>query len=162
MSTSVRIAPARASDVPVLLALIRELASYESSSATVTEDDLSRDGFGEAPRYSALIAWLGDEAVGFAFYAFTYSTYRGAPVLFLEDLYVRPEHRGKGTGLALMRCLAREALERRCARFVWEVLDWNEKAIRFYAALGAELRRERLMTWLEGDALRELANEAHR
>jgi ribosomal protein S18 acetylase RimI-like enzyme len=83
-------------------------------------------------------------------------------VLFLEDLYVRPDHRRQGIGLALMKALAREALLQGCVRFVWEVLDWNEKAIGFYASLGAELRRERLMTWLSGSALRKACRGVER
>jgi GNAT superfamily N-acetyltransferase len=152
-----RISPAEASDVSTILGLIRELAAHESSTVTATEHELLRDGFGQEARFRVLLAWVGEVAVGFAFYVFTYSTYRGAPVLFLEDLYVRPEHRRQGIGLALMRALAREAIERGCARFVWEVLDWNAKAISFYASLGAEIHRERLMTWLTGDELRSLA-----
>jgi GNAT superfamily N-acetyltransferase len=154
---NLHIDPVGPADVPALLALIRELAAYESSTVTTTEADLLRDGFGDARRYQALIARLDGVEVGFAFHVFTYSTYRGGPVLFLEDLYVRPEHRGRGIGLALMRTLAREAYAHGCVRFAWEVLDWNEKAIRFYSSLGAELRRERVMTWLQGDALRKLA-----
>ena len=145
---------AAASDVPVILALIRELAAHESSTVSTTEEDLLRDGFTGEPRYHVKLGCLDAEPVGFSLYAFTYSTYRGRPVLFLEDLFVRPQHRGRGFGSALMRDLAREAVERDCARFVWEVLDWNTEAIRFYESLGGELRRERLMTWLQGDALR--------
>jgi GNAT superfamily N-acetyltransferase len=159
MTPHLLISPGEASDVPAILSMIRELAAYESSVATTTEQDLLRDGFGQERRFHVLLARLKEEPVGFAFYAFTYSTYRGAPVLFLEDLYVRPEHRRQGIGLALMKALASEAIHRGCVRFVWEVLDWNEKAIGFYASLGAELRRERLMTWLFGSALRKLAGE---
>jgi GNAT superfamily N-acetyltransferase len=158
MVSRILISPADASDVPAILALIRELAAYESEAVTTTEEDLLRDGFGQQPLFHVLLARAAGEPVGFAFYAFTYSTYRGAPVLFLEDLYVRPDHRRQGIGLALMKALASEAMQRGCSRFAWEVLDWNERAIAFYTSLGAEPKRERLMTWLSGEPLRKLAS----
>jgi GNAT superfamily N-acetyltransferase len=154
-----RVGRATAADVPVILALIRELAAFESSTATTTEAALLRDGFGATPRFHVVLAHWGEAPIGFAFYAFTYSTYRGAPVLFLEDLYVRPAFRGRGVGRALMAVLAQEAEREGCARFVWEVLEWNAKAIEFYASLGAEVKRERMMTWLQGDALARLARQ---
>jgi GNAT superfamily N-acetyltransferase len=153
------IRPAVASDVPVILALIRELAEYERDPDAVvaTEADLLRDGFGDAPRFRVLIAEEENEAAGFAFYFFGYSTWRGRSVLYLEDLFVRPAHRKKGIGLALMRRLARLALDEGAARFIWEVLDWNEPAIRFYASLGAQMLPTWLNVRLEGEALIELA-----
>jgi GNAT superfamily N-acetyltransferase len=155
--TALDIAPAQESDVPAIFALIRELAAFESATFAATEEALRRDGFGRERRYRVLLARWEGQIVGFALYVFTYSTYRSAPVLFLEDLYVRPELRGRGIGLQLMKALAHEAVAQGCARFAWEVLDWNDKAIRFYAALGADLKRDRVMTWLQGDALRRLA-----
>jgi GNAT superfamily N-acetyltransferase len=153
------IRPAIAADVTTILDLVRELATYEREPDAVvaTESDLLRDGFGPSPRFHVLLAEWGGEVVGFAFYMFTYSTWRGRPVLYLEDLFVRPEFRKKGIGIALMRRLARVAVDERCARFVWEVLDWNEPSIQFYESLGAEMAREWLNVRLEGEALERLA-----
>jgi GNAT superfamily N-acetyltransferase len=153
------IRPAAAGDVPTILAMIRELAVYERepSAVVATEEDLVRDGFGPAPRFHVLLADDGGEAQGFAFYFFAYSTWRGRPVMYLEDLFVRPAHRKKGLGLALMRRLAQVALDEGCARLRWEVLDWNEPAFRFYASLGAEVQRAWLNVRLEGEALARLA-----
>jgi GNAT superfamily N-acetyltransferase len=146
-------------DVSIILSLIRDLATYEREPDAVvaTEADLLRDGFGESPSFQVLLAELDGEPIGFAFYFFTYSTWRGRRCLYLEDIFVRPEHRGRGAGLALMRALARKAIARNCARFVWQVLDWNEPAIRFYEKIGAQLQREWLTIRLEGEALERLA-----
>ncbi len=148
-----------AADVPLILRLIRELAAYEREPDAVvaTEADLLRDGFGPTPRFEVLVAEQDGEPAGFAFYFFAYSTWRGRPALYLEDLFVQPEHRAKGIGLALMRRLARIAVDAHCARFVWEVLDWNQSAIRFYESLGAEVLRSWLNVRVEGDALARLA-----
>ena len=155
---------ATASDVPRILTLIRELADYEKEPHQViaTEADLLRDGFGEgAPAFQVLLveddAQPGAPAIGFALYFFTYSTWNGRRVLFLEDLFVEPAHRGHGAGIALMRALAREAVRAECMRFVWNVLDWNEPSIVFYERLGAKVMREWLTVRLEGDALAALA-----
>jgi GNAT superfamily N-acetyltransferase len=151
--------PATARDIPTILAMIRELAAYEREpdAVTATEQDLLRDGFGEAPRFRVLLAEEGGDALGFALYFFAYSTWRGRPVLYLEDLFVRPAHRKKGAGLALMRRLARIAVDAGCPRFVWEVLDWNEPSIRFYESLGAEVLRPWLNVRITGEALARLA-----
>lgn len=155
----VTIRPAVGADVPLILALVRELAAYEREPDAVeaTEADLLRDGFGADPRFRVLLAEDDGVPAGFAFYFFGYSTWRGRSVLYLEDLFVRPEHRGHGLGLALMRRLARLAAERGCPRVVWEVLDWNEPAIRFYRAIGAEIRPTWLSVRLSGEALARLA-----
>ncbi|APR77257.1 Histone acetyltransferase HPA2 [Minicystis rosea] len=152
---------ATAADVPLILALVRELADYEREPDAVvaTEADLMRDGFGEAARFHVLLAEKDGVPAGFAFYFFSYSTWRGRPVLYLEDLFVRPEHRKHGIGLALMRRLARVAVDLGCPRFVWEVLDWNEPALRFYASIGAEVLRPWLNVRLDGEALARLAAE---
>jgi GNAT superfamily N-acetyltransferase len=157
LSAPFHVRSAAPEDIPVLLDLIRELAATEPSPVTATEADLLQHGFGEVPRFHTLLGQVDGQMVAFAMYVFTFSAYRGAPVLFLEDLYVRPQHRGRGFGRTLMRALAKEAVDRGCARFAWEVIDGNRKAIGFYESLGAELRRERLMTWLQGEALRRLA-----
>jgi GNAT superfamily N-acetyltransferase len=151
--------PALAADVPTILSLIRALADYEKEPHAVvaTEEVLARDGFGDAPRFHVILAAWNGEAVGFAFYFFTYSTWRAAPTLYLEDLFVLPSHRKLGIGVALMRRLAAEAVERGCHRFDWQVLDWNESAIRFYESLGARVMRGWLPARLEGEALHALA-----
>jgi GNAT superfamily N-acetyltransferase len=148
-----------APDVPLILQLIRALAAYEREPDAVvaTEADLLRDGFGPTPRFQVLIAEHDGEPAGFAFYFFAYSTWRGRPTLYLEDLFVPPEHRKKGIGIALMRRLARIAVDANCARFVWQVLDWNEPAIKFYESLGAEVLRSWLNVRMEGEALLRLA-----
>ncbi len=150
---------ATATDVPAILALIRELAHYEREPDAVvaTEADLLRDGFGPSPAFHVLLAEYEGDTIGFAFYFFTYSTWRGRRCLYLEDLFVRPPFRGRGAGLALMRTLAREALAKDCARFCWQVLDWNEPAIAFYEKLGAQIQREWLPVRVDGDALAKLA-----
>ncbi|MBX3225301.1 MAG: GNAT family N-acetyltransferase [Labilithrix sp.] len=147
-------------DAPVILSLIRDLATYEREPDAVvaTEADLLRDGFGPSPAFEVLLAERHGETIGFAFYFFTYSTWRGKRCLYLEDLFVQPEHRGSGAGVALMRALARTAVDRGCARFVWQVLDWNEPSIAFYEKLGAKIQREWLTVRMEGEALARLAS----
>ena len=158
----VSIRPATKADVSIILGLVRALAEYEREPQAVvaTEEDFIRDGFGPSPAFEVLLAEHAGEAIGFAFYFFSYSTWRGRPCLYLEDLFVRPEHRGRGAGLALMRALARKAVEKRCPRFCWQVLDWNEPSIAFYEKLGAKVQREWLSVRLEGSALEALASTA--
>jgi GNAT superfamily N-acetyltransferase len=150
---------ATAEDVGQVLALIRELAVYEREpdAVTATAADLLRDGFGDNPRYRVLLACDREEVAGFAFYFFSYSTWRARPTLYLEDLFVRPPFRRRGLGLLLMRRLADEALRANCARFQWQVLDWNEPAVRFYQSLGADVLRQWWTVRIEGDALVRLA-----
>lgn len=164
-----RIRRATERDVAVVLDLIRELAVYEREpdAVTATEGDLRRDGFGsENPAFHVLLAvrdgQAGEEVLGFAFYFFSYSTWIGRRCLYLEDLFVRPEHRGRGAGLALMQALAKEAVAHGCRRFVWQVLDWNEPAIGFYERLGANILREWLTVRLEGPALAAFAEASLR
>jgi GNAT superfamily N-acetyltransferase len=146
-------------DVPAVLALVKELAAYEREPDAViaTEADFLRDGFGESPAFHVLVAVEEAEVIGFAFYFFSYSTWMGRKCLYLEDLFVRPAHRGHGAGVALMSALAKKAIAQECRRFVWQVLDWNEPAIAFYERLEAKVRREWLTVRLEGDALASLA-----
>ena len=150
---------AKADDVATILRLIRALAAYEREPDAVdaTEADLLRDGFGPAPRFQVILAEWGGAPVGMAFYFFAYSTWRGRAVLYLEDLFVEPEHRGKGIGVALMQALAKRAVAEKCPRFVWQVLDWNAPSIAFYEGLGAQVRREWLTVRLEGEALLRFA-----
>ena len=151
--------PAVRADVPLILSLIRELATYERDPAAVvaTETALERDGFGERPLFQVTIAEWDGEAVGFAFWFFAYSTWRGQPTLYLEDLFVRPEARGRGLGKEMMRFLARTALDTGCGRFVWQVLDWNTPSIEFYESLGGTVVKEWLTVRVDGEALQALA-----
>lgn len=151
--------PATRADVPLILALIRELATYERDPDAVvaTEEALLRDGFGERPLFQVTIAEWSGEPVGFAFWFLAYSTWRGQPTLYLEDLFVRPEARGRGIGKEMMRHLAGTALDLGCGRFVWQVLDWNTPSIEFYESLGGQVVREWLTCRIDGDALQALA-----
>jgi GNAT superfamily N-acetyltransferase len=151
--------PATPADVPLVIDLIRELADYERllPEVRIQPDDLHRDLFGPRPFAEAVIARAEGEPVGFALWFHNYSTFAGRPGLYLEDLFVRPRFRGRGYGEALLRHLARLALERNCVRFEWAVLDWNEPAIRFYRKLGAVAMDDWTVQRVTGDALRTLA-----
>jgi GNAT superfamily N-acetyltransferase len=133
------IRPARADDCATIAGLIRELAAYErmEDQAKATPEDLRRNLFGPRPYAEAMIAEVDGEAVGFALYFHNFSTFRGQPGLYLEDLFVRPESRGRGIGRAMLARLGALALERSCGRLEWAVLDWNESAIQFYRSLDA-------------------------
>ena len=146
-------------DVAELLRLIHELAVYEKLEhlAVGTPPQLHEALFGKRPVCEALVAEVEGRAVGFALYFATFSTFLCKPGLYLEDLFVEPEHRGAGIGKALLRRLAALALERGCGRFEWRVLDWNEPSIRFYEGLGATLMREWLLARLTGPELARLA-----
>lgn len=154
--------PATAADVPLILAFIRELAEYEREpqSAVATEEDLLRDGFRDRPKFQVVLAEWDGAPAGFAFYFLNYSTWRGRHGLYLEDLFVRPQFRGRGIGKALLAHLARIAVEQQCYGMRWQVLDWNEPAIRFYESLGGTLMKEWLTVRLDGEPLRRLAAEA--
>ncbi|MEQ1437735.1 GNAT family N-acetyltransferase [Fontimonas sp. SYSU GA230001] len=158
---AVDIRAATAADVPVLLELIRALAEYEKllDEVTATEDALRQSLFDERRYAEALIAWEGGQALGFALYFHNYSTFLGKPGLYLEDLFVRPEHRGRGLGRRLLSAVAAVAVERGCGRFEWAVLDWNAPAIAFYQRLGARPLTDWIMHRVSGDALRALAAE---
>ena len=145
-------------DNELLLQLIRELAAYEKAPEAVvaTEDDLRRHGFGPEPRFEALLAFFDDEPAGFALFYPDFSTWRGRPGLFLEDLYVREWARGRGVGRRLMTRLAALAVERDWPALHFNVLDWNP-ARGFYRRLGIERRNEWLPHSATGEALRRLA-----
>jgi len=155
----IEIRPAKASDVSLILELIHALASYEREPDAViaTEADLLRDGFGERPLFQCLIAEEDGVAAGFAFYFFNYSTWRGRPGIHLEDLFVRPEFRARGIGKALLIEVAAAAVANKCARFQWDVLDWNQTAIDFYHSLGAKFLSEWRIMRVSGEALTALA-----
>jgi GNAT superfamily N-acetyltransferase len=148
-------------DVPEIRQLIHELAEYERlpQQAVATEDDLLRDGFGSVPRYFCLIAEWDGAPAGFAFWFHNYSTWQGRWGLYLEDLFVRPRHRGRGIGKALLVELARIAVREGCGRIVWQVLDWNQPAIDFYEQLGAKPFEEWVTMRIDGEALERLARD---
>jgi GNAT superfamily N-acetyltransferase len=159
VSAPARIRPAEPQDIPLLLSLIRELAEYERAAerATGTEEQLELALFGPRPAAEAVIAERGGQPVGFALFFGTFSTWLCRPGLYLEDLFVRPEHRRGGVGRQLLAHVAGLAVERGCGRLDWSALEWNTPALEFYAALGAELLTEWRGLRLEGDALERLA-----
>lgn len=146
-------------DVPAVLAFIRELAIYEhlEHEVVATEADVRAALFGPRPYAEVALACLDGEPVGFALYFHNFSTFIGKPGIYLEDLYVRPEARGRGAGKLLFAYLAKLALERGCARLDWAVLDWNEPSIGFYRSLGALDQSEWTTYRLDGAALARLA-----
>ncbi len=151
--------PATPEDVPAIARLIRALAEYEKLSHQVVlqEEDLARHLFGERPHAEVLLAQDAGAVVGFALFFPTYSTFLARPSLYLEDLFVLPEFRGRGHGRALFTRLAQLALERGCGRFEWSVLDWNAPAIAFYESFGARPQQEWTVFRLTGEALTALA-----
>lgn len=155
----VRIAPVRPGDMGVLLTLLRELAEYEKLAHAVTanEDTMRESLFAERPAAEVLLAWAGEEAIGYAVYFHNFSTFQGRPGLYLEDLYVRPAWRGAGVGKRLLARVARVAAERRCVRMEWMVLDWNVDAITFYRSLGADPLSDWTTMRLQGEPLARLA-----
>ena len=150
---------ADADDVPVILELIEGLAEYERAPDQVeaTPETLRETLFGAAPQAEVVLAELDGTVAGFALFFHNYSTWRARRGLYLEDLFVRPEHRGRGVGAALLCYLARVAVERDCARMEWSVLDWNEPALGFYRALGAKPMDEWTVQRLDGEALAAVA-----
>ena len=149
------IRPATPADTPAIARLIRSLAEYERLSHAVTLDEghLREHLFGPRPFAEVLLAEEAGAVVGFALFFHNYSTFVGRPGIYLEDLFVEPEHRGKGHGKALLRALARLVVERGCGRLEWAVLNWNEPAIHFYRSLGAVSMTEWTGYRLAGDAL---------
>ena len=153
------IRPATVADVPLILQLIRDLATYERApnDVTATEEQLRAVLFGEKPSAEVRLAFEDETAVGFAVFFHNFSTWLGRPGLYLEDLFVKPEMRGKGYGRALLVDLARIARERGCGRMEWAVLDWNDPAIEFYRKLGAKPMDEWTVFRLTGDGIAKLA-----
>jgi GNAT superfamily N-acetyltransferase len=162
VATAFRIAPASPDDVPLILRMITALAEYEKLAADVvaTEEDLRRALFGPRAYAEVLIGYVGPEPVGFALFFHNFSTFRGAPGLYLEDLFVDPHWRGRGFGRKLLARLAALAVERGCHRMEWSVLDWNESAIAFYRQAGARMLDDWRIFRLTGDALRSLGEQA--
>lgn len=157
----IRIRPATIDDAALLRTMIRELAEFEHELewVTIREEDLKRDGFGENPRFRALIAEWDRNPAGYALFFGYFSTWVGRG-LFLEDLFVRDAFRGKGLGKALLAEVARIAVDEHCYGVHWEVLHWNERAIELYKALGAEFRDRWRPVMLTGQPLLELAAKA--
>jgi GNAT superfamily N-acetyltransferase len=159
MTSSLEIRRTTEADVPIILSLIRELADYERAPDAVvaTEAGLREVLFGPKPFAEVLLALAKGEPVGFAVYFYNFSTWLGRPGLYLEDLFVRPDVRGKGYGRALLERLAQIAQERGCGRMEWAVLDWNDPAIQFYRKLGAEPMEEWTVFRLTKEGIAKLA-----
>jgi GNAT superfamily N-acetyltransferase len=157
--SAVTVRAATAQDVPLVLAFIRELAVYErlEHQVVATQADLTTALFGARPYAEVVFACLDGREVGFALFFHNFSTFRGKPGIYLEDLFVRPESRGRGVGKRLLAWLAALALERGCARLDWAVLDWNEPSIGFYKGLGAVALDDWMIMRLTGEALGRLA-----
>jgi len=152
--------PATPADIPVILGCIRALAKYErlAHECVATEALLHESLFGLRPAAEVLLAFAGEEPAGFALWFESYSTFLAKPGLYLEDLFVHPQHRGRGLGRQLLRHLAQVAVERGYGRVEWSVLDWNVDAIGFYRSLGAELLDDWRRCRLAGDAIPALAS----
>jgi GNAT superfamily N-acetyltransferase len=155
------IRPATAEDAGLLRTMIRELADFERelNLVSITETDLVRDGFGADPKFRALIAEWNGEPAGYAFFFPFYSTWQGRQ-LFLEDLFVRPQFRGKGLGKALLSHVANVAVRESCRAMRWEVLDWNNSAIELYKSLGATFLDDWRLVLLPIEGIRRLAEKA--
>lgn len=155
----VEIREAVENDSAQLLAFIKELASYEKSLDEVVADekDIRESVFGSNSTVKALICNVDKKPVGFAVYFYNYSTWQGKNGLYLEDLYVSPEHRGLGVGKELLKYLAKLAVSQGCGRFEWSVLDWNEPAINFYDSIGAKQKKEWVGYQLSGSALHDFS-----
>ncbi|HEY0527299.1 MAG TPA: GNAT family N-acetyltransferase [Gemmatimonadaceae bacterium] len=166
MSTSksnLRIAPASRDDVPLIRQFILELAEYERATpdeVPVTERDLQETLFGATPAAEVLIAYLDEQPAGFALFFHNYSTWLGKRGIYLEDLFIRPSARKHGVGFALLRALARIAIDRGCGRVDWAVLNWNELAISFYKQIGAKPMDEWTTFRLTGASLEKVATPA--
>ena len=154
--------PAEAADSATIATLIRELASYEklAHEAVATAADIHHHLFGDKPAAEVILAEIGGEPVGFALYFTNFSTFRGRPGIYLEDLFVRPAQRGRGIGKALIAAVARVAVARDAGRLEWAVLNWNTPAIDFYRSLGAEPMTEWTVNRVSDAALARLATAA--
>jgi GNAT superfamily N-acetyltransferase len=149
------------SDVPIIFNFIKGLAAYEKLSHEVvaTEEGLRRTLFGDNPKAEVILGYYKNDPVAFALFFYNYSTFLGKPGIYLEDLFVLPEMRGKGFGKVMLAYLAKLAKERDCGRLEWSVLDWNEPALKFYKSIGARKMEEWTTQRLDGDALSNLADQ---
>ena len=161
-SSSVRLRPATPADVDTILGLIRGLAEYENllDRVVATPDKLADTLFGAQPAAEVLLAELDGQVQSFALFFHNYSTFLAQRGLYLEDLFVRPEARGRGVGKALLKALAELAVQRGCGRFEWSVLDWNQSAIDFYQAMGATVMPDWRICRVTGEALTRLGRPA--
>ena len=159
--SEIQIRPATAEDAPLLLSFIRQLADYEKLSHQVVTDEatLRESLFGGQSGAGALIGLLDGEPAGFALFFQNFSTFLGRPGIYLEDLFVKTDCRGRGVGQALLKHVAREAVRRKCGRFEWAVLDWNQPAIDFYRKLGAVPLADWTLFRVTGEALERLGGE---
>lgn len=158
--TNLIIKKAKVKDVPLILSLIKELAEYEKLTHEVvaSEKDLSRNLFGSKKFAEVLLAYYDNEPAGMALFFHNYSTFEGKPGIYLEDLYVKPEFRGKGIGKSLLLKLISIANKRKCGRVEWAVLDWNQPAIDFYTKLGAESMDSWKIFRLTRDKIKTISN----
>ncbi len=152
---------AKEKDTGLILEFIKELAKYEKLSHEVeaTEEKLKKHLFSENPIAEVIIGYVNDTPVGFALYFHNFSTFLAKPGIYLEDLFVKEEFRGRGFGKALLSHLAKIAVERDCGRMEWAVLDWNEPSIKFYESLGTRLMNEWILNRLTGEPLQLLAQK---
>jgi GNAT superfamily N-acetyltransferase len=148
-------------DAPVIFSLIKELAEYEhlAHEVVASVDDIRKTLFGERPFAETLIGEYGGLPISFALFFYNFSTFMGKPGIYLEDLYVQPEHRGKGFGSKMLAHIAALARERNCGRFEWSVLNWNTPAIRTYEKLGASPMKDWTLYRLSGEAFDRLADK---
>lgn len=159
---NIRIVPAQVADIPVILRMIRALAEYEqlTHEVTATEQGLRQSLFGPRPAGEVVLAYNGDVPIGFALFFHNFSTFLGKQGLYLEDLFVVPEWRGRGVGKQLFEYVASVADSRQCGRLEWTVLDWNESAIAFYRRMGAHVLDEWRICRLTGHELRAASMRA--
>jgi GNAT superfamily N-acetyltransferase len=162
--TAPRIRPARRADGRAFLDLVVALANFEKLDPpdAAARRRLLADAFGKRPRYALWVAETGGRIVAYAIFFFTYSSFLARPTLYLEDIFVHPDARGRGVATAMIRALAREALRKGCGRFEWMVLDWNRRAVRLYEGLGAKRMKEWRLYRSAGASLRELAKRTRR
>ncbi len=156
---TISIRDANAEDAELILQFITELAIYEKAEHEViaSADDIRNNLFSENTTTQAVICMYQDKPIGFALYFLNFSTWLGKNGLYLEDLYISPQYRGLGAGKQLLQFLAKQAVQRNCGRFEWNVLTWNEPAIKFYQSAGAVAQDEWVGYRLQGQALLEFA-----
>lgn len=162
MAGDITLRLAQQQDVPTILAFIQGLAEYEklADQVVATEEKLTQTLFGEKPYAEVVIAEYQQQAAGFALFFHNYSTFLAKPGIYLEDLFVLPQYRGKGLGKVLLSYLAKLAVERDCGRLEWSVLDWNQPAIDFYQAQGATMLHDWRINRVTGDNLIALASQS--